>query len=156
MTNRDKQLFPNQWPIPHIHEPERWTPLYTLRRRIIACTTVIEEMSPFLPADVPSETLDFGLHLHPQELRKFLQKQIDQFSHQADVWIVFQINKSLNKCISIHFYINYLQTFSASQSQADLSCGVQIWYTGKNFIGERRRQRRRRREFFAVFICIPQ
>ncbi len=71
-----------------IHEPHRWAPLYTARRIVIACATVIEEMSPFLPADVPSETLDFGLHLNPRELRKSLQNRIDLASLQADVLLL--------------------------------------------------------------------
>lgn len=62
--------------------------LYTARRLVIACATVIEEMSPFLPADVPSETLDFGLHLRPQELKKSLQEKIDQASQHADVLLL--------------------------------------------------------------------
>ena len=71
-----------------IHEPHRWAPLYTARRLVIACATVIEEMSPFLTADVPSETLDFGLHLHPHELRKSLQDRIDLASLHADVLLL--------------------------------------------------------------------
>lgn len=71
-----------------IHEPHRWAPLYTARRIVIACATVIEEMSPFLPADVPSETLDFGLHLNPRDLRKSLQNKIDLASLQADVLLL--------------------------------------------------------------------
>lgn len=62
--------------------------LYTARRIIIACATVIEEISPFLPADVRTETLDFGLHLRPQELRKSLQEKIDHASQQADALLL--------------------------------------------------------------------
>ena len=43
------------------------------RRKVIACATVMEEMLPFLPADVSYEVLDFGLHLHPGDLKKALQ-----------------------------------------------------------------------------------
>jgi hypothetical protein len=32
-----------------------WSSLYKARRRVIACATVIEEMLPFLPADVSSD-----------------------------------------------------------------------------------------------------
>lgn len=71
-----------------IHEPQRWDPLYKARRLVIACATVIEEISPFLPADVPSRTLDFGLHLHPQELGTSLQNQINQSSLHADVLLL--------------------------------------------------------------------
>ena len=54
-------------------EPDPWSYLYGARRRVIACATVIEEMLPFLPADIPYEILDFGLHLRPQELKRVLQ-----------------------------------------------------------------------------------
>ncbi len=66
-------------------EPERWSHLYSARRRVIACATVIEEMLPFLPADVPYEVLDFGLHLRPPELKRSLQEKIDEASQHADV-----------------------------------------------------------------------
>jgi hypothetical protein len=66
----------------------RWAHLYTTRRLIIACATVIEEILPFLPEDVSSEVLDFGLHLRPPQLRKFLQEKIDQASQRADVLLL--------------------------------------------------------------------
>ena len=66
-------------------EPDRWSHLYGARRRVIACATVLEEMLPFLPADVPYEILDFGLHLRPNELRRALQAKIDAASQTADV-----------------------------------------------------------------------
>ena len=55
---------------------------------VIACATVIEEMLPFLPADVPYETLDFGLHLRPEDLRESLQRKIEQSSPRADVLLL--------------------------------------------------------------------
>jgi hypothetical protein len=55
---------------------------------VIACATVIEEMLPFLPADVPYETLDFGLHLHPGDLRESLQRKIEQTSQSAEVLLL--------------------------------------------------------------------
>ena len=64
---------------------DRWSHLYGARRRVIACATVIEEMLPLLPADVPYEVLDFGLHLRPQELKRVLQEKIDEASQAADV-----------------------------------------------------------------------
>ena len=72
----------------HITEAHRWVHLYPARRLVIACATVIEEMSPFLPEDVSAETLDFGLHLRPQELKKSLQEKIDQASQHADVLLL--------------------------------------------------------------------
>ena len=68
--------------------PPDWSKLCTARRRVIACATVIEEMLPLLPADVPYEGLDFGLHINPRELKKTLQKKIDQASQEADVLLL--------------------------------------------------------------------
>jgi hypothetical protein len=59
-----------------------------LKRKVIACATVIEEMLPFLPDDVSHEVLDFGLHLNPAELKKALQEKIDQASAEADVLLL--------------------------------------------------------------------
>jgi hypothetical protein len=61
-----------------------WSHLYSARRRVIACATVIEEMLPYLPADVP-QILDFGLHLQPEKLKQALQEKIDEASRHADV-----------------------------------------------------------------------
>lgn len=58
------------------------------RHKIIACATVIEEILPFLPGDVPYEVLDFGLHLNPDELKKVLQKTINRASKEADVLLL--------------------------------------------------------------------
>ena len=69
-------------------ETDRWTSLYGARRRVLACATVIEEMIPFMPADVSHETLDFGLHLRPEKLRQVLQEKIDEASLSADVLLL--------------------------------------------------------------------
>ena len=61
--------------------PDRWSHLYGARRQI-------EEMLPFLPADVPYEILDFGLHLQPQNLKRVLQDKIDEVSARTDVVIL--------------------------------------------------------------------
>ena len=45
-------------------------------------------MLPFLPEDVTSDVLDFGLHLRPAELKKVLQAKIDEASGQADVLLL--------------------------------------------------------------------
>ena len=71
-----------------LYAPHRWDYLYTARRLVIACATVIEEMVPLLPAEVSSETLDFGLHLRPHELKKSLQEKINQASQHADVLLL--------------------------------------------------------------------
>jgi len=67
---------------------DRWSQLYGARRQVLACATVIEEMLPFLPADVPHEVLDFGLHLHAEGLKKTLQERIEELSPQADVLLL--------------------------------------------------------------------
>lgn len=68
--------------------PDHWETLYTARRRVIACATVIEEMLGWLPADVTHEVLDFGLHLRPEKLREALQAKIDEASSEADVLLL--------------------------------------------------------------------
>lgn len=68
--------------------PDRWNDLYSARRRVIACATVIEEMAPHLPVDVPYEVLDFGLHLRPENLKRVLQEKIDEASHNAEVLLL--------------------------------------------------------------------
>lgn len=68
--------------------PDRWNDLYSARRRVIACATVIEEMLPFLPGDMPHEVLDFGLHINPAELKKVLQEKIDEASQKAEVLLL--------------------------------------------------------------------
>jgi len=64
------------------------TALYSSKRRVIACATVIEEMLPFIPSDVPHEVLDFGLHLNPGKLKQVLQDKIDEASQEADVLLL--------------------------------------------------------------------
>lgn len=72
----------------NLSDPDPFDKLYAARRRVIACATVIEEMLPLLPADVPHEVMDFGLHINPQELRKALQKKVEESSPQADVLLL--------------------------------------------------------------------
>src|ERR1019366_5880724 len=47
------------------------------RVKVIACATVIEEMTPLMPPEMARQVLDFGLHLHPGELTGALQAAID-------------------------------------------------------------------------------
>lgn len=56
--------------------------------RIIACATVIEEILPLLPAHIPYEVFDFGLHLNPEYLKKTLQTAVDQAGEEADTVIL--------------------------------------------------------------------
>jgi hypothetical protein len=69
-------------------QSDRWTSLYTARRRVIACATVIEEMLGWLPAEISHEVLDFGLHLRPEKLREAIQARIDEASSSADVLLL--------------------------------------------------------------------
>jgi hypothetical protein len=69
-------------------ESDHWFHLYSANRRVIACETVIEEMLPFLPKDVPHEVLDFGLHNTPQKLKRVLQEKIDEASPKAEVLLL--------------------------------------------------------------------
>jgi hypothetical protein len=68
--------------------PDRFSDLYHARRKVIACATVIEEMLPLLPANIPYEVLDFGLHLNPSELKRVLQEKIIESSTEADVLLL--------------------------------------------------------------------
>jgi hypothetical protein len=55
------------------------------RIKVIACATVIEEMLPFLPPNVTTEVLDFGLHRTPEKLREALQEAIVKNCDGADI-----------------------------------------------------------------------
>ena len=52
--------------------------------KIIACATVIEEMLPLLPPDIPYEVLDFGLHRVPEQLKAALQEAVDHAGEEAE------------------------------------------------------------------------
>ena len=54
------------------------------RIKVIACATVIEEMLPYLPPNITTEVLDFGLHRTPEKLREALQEAIDKNCDGAD------------------------------------------------------------------------
>ena len=58
------------------------------RAKVIACATVIEEMLPLLPPDVTHQTLDFGLHVNLDKLRRTLQDAIDASSRETDTIIL--------------------------------------------------------------------
>lgn len=53
--------------------------------KVIACATVIEELVHFLPADVQYQRLDFGLHIHPEQLQRILQEKIDQIKEEDTI-----------------------------------------------------------------------
>jgi hypothetical protein len=58
------------------------------RTKVIACPTVIEDLLPLLPAEVRTQTLDFGLHLRPAELKRGLQEAIDSSADWAQTLIL--------------------------------------------------------------------
>jgi hypothetical protein len=58
------------------------------RTKVIACATVIEDLLPLLPAEVRTQTLDFGLHLRPAELKRSLQKAITASEDWAETLIL--------------------------------------------------------------------
>jgi len=60
----------------------------SVSRKVIACATVIEEMVPFLPEDVATEVLDFGLHLIPDTLHDRLQAAIDSAAPDVDTIVL--------------------------------------------------------------------
>ena len=55
---------------------------------IIACSTVIKEMSPFLPVNVEYKEMESGLHIHPDNLRAALQKIIDEITINTETIIL--------------------------------------------------------------------
>jgi hypothetical protein len=71
-----------------LNSSDRWSHLYSAKRRVIACATVIEDMLPLLPEDVAHEVLDFGLHVNPAELKRVLQEKIIEASRDADVLLL--------------------------------------------------------------------
>jgi hypothetical protein len=58
------------------------------KKKIIACAAVLEEMLPVLPPEVTYSALDMGLHSRPENLKRALQKAIDQSALEADVLIL--------------------------------------------------------------------
>jgi len=57
------------------NSPNRVEPTHT---RVLACATVMEEMSPIIPPAMKYTILDFGLHIKPDRLKQELQKEIDK------------------------------------------------------------------------------
>jgi hypothetical protein len=45
--------------------------------KVIACSTVIEEMLPIMPPGLAYQKMEFGLHINPQKLNQALQEAID-------------------------------------------------------------------------------
>jgi len=59
-----------------------------LKKKIIGCEAVIEEMQPLFPPDIPYEILDFGLHFRPEKLKNALQEAIDKSAEDAEVLLL--------------------------------------------------------------------
>lgn len=51
---------------------------------VMACATVIEEMTPILPEGIHHKVLDFGLHVTPEKLRTTLQNEIDSVNDNIE------------------------------------------------------------------------
>ncbi len=47
------------------------------RVKVIACATVMEELAPRMPPEMPRQVLDFGLHVRPGSLAEALQAAVD-------------------------------------------------------------------------------
>lgn len=56
--------------------------------KVLACATVMEEMLPLIPAEMPREVLDFGLHVNPQSLKAALQEAIDASAAEAETIVL--------------------------------------------------------------------
>lgn len=56
--------------------------------QIIACETVIKEVLDFIPPDMKYQSVEPGLHLHPEKLKGVLQQAIDKISGDADTIII--------------------------------------------------------------------
>ncbi len=57
-------------------------------RKVLACATVMEEMLPLLPEDMPRQVLDFGLHVNPASLKAALQAAIDASAAEAETIVL--------------------------------------------------------------------
>jgi hypothetical protein len=65
-----------------------YKPINKIKKLVIACATVIEEMLPLLPPDVEHRILDFGLHTNPSKLRQALQDVIDASKDHVETIIL--------------------------------------------------------------------
>jgi len=56
--------------------------------KLIACETIIKEMSHLLPKDLEIYTIASGLHLHPEKLKVHLQDMIDEITAESEIIIL--------------------------------------------------------------------
>jgi hypothetical protein len=59
------------------------------RTKILACAVVIEELRSRLPVGIECETMDFGLHRSPAQLRTKLQEAIDRSTEYETIVLAF-------------------------------------------------------------------
>ena len=58
------------------------------RTKVIACEVLIQEMLPFIPPGMEYETLDVGLHVNPQLLKRALKESIERSADTIDTIIL--------------------------------------------------------------------
>lgn len=56
--------------------------------KLIACETIIKEMSHLLPSDLETCKVESGLHLHSEKLKAHLQDMIDQITTESETIIL--------------------------------------------------------------------
>jgi hypothetical protein len=52
--------------------------------KIIACATIIEEVLPLMPPDMRYKKLEYGLHIHAEDLKKTLQEEINASAGEVE------------------------------------------------------------------------
>ena len=65
--------------------------MHTKKTKILACAVVIEELRSKLSEDIDCETLDFGLHRSPEQLRTKLQEYIDESAEYENIILAYGI-----------------------------------------------------------------
>jgi len=148
-------------------------PYDPLRTKVIACATVIEEMQPLLPQGVTSETLDFGLHMIPNNLRKILQQVVDDQCVEFDTLILGYglcamavvglqtrnctlVIPRVDDCIAIFLgsYAAYRREFDSTPGTYYLSKG---WLeSGSNPLSEYRKYEKRLGQEKAMWVMDQQ
>ncbi|UCD09736.1 MAG: DUF1638 domain-containing protein [Dehalococcoidales bacterium] len=63
--------------------------MHTKQTKILACAVVIEELRSQLDDSIDCETLDFGLHRSPEQLRTKLQEYIDESTEYENIVLAY-------------------------------------------------------------------
>ena len=63
--------------------------MHTKQTKILACAVVIEELRSQLSEGIDYETLDFGLHRSPEQLRTKLQEYIDESAEYENIVLAY-------------------------------------------------------------------